>query len=105
MDSTILRKLSYRSMLTFGKYGELTVEEMLNLNRTRYLRWCYYNLERISFIDEILEKIGIKGEYVICKPGKDSDLGLLLNKKMVESMHWKGRIKDKSRKKKMDKNS
>jgi hypothetical protein len=75
---TLLRKMAYKSVFNFGKFDGYTVEKLLELNHGSYLRFVYYNLSGISFIDEILEKIGIYGEdfdYRIKKPGKDPEYG------------------------------
>ena len=69
-----LRKLSFKSKMGFGKYADLTVQEIINMQRTSYLRAIYYNLEGISFLDEVLEKLRIIGpdhDYTIPKPGKN----------------------------------
>lgn len=74
----LLRKLSYKSKLNFGKFNNLTVQEILNLNRKSYLRFIYYNYEGISFIDDILRELKIYGDDYddrISKPGKDPELG------------------------------
>ena len=57
MDVVRFRKLSYKSTLDFGKYKGFTVNDILNLGHTRYLRWVYFNFDMLSFIDEILDKI------------------------------------------------
>jgi len=74
MDVPLLRTLAWKSILGFGKYSDLTVLEVYNLQHTRYLRWCYYNLSMISFNDEILSVINIRDERKIKKPGINPEL-------------------------------
>lgn len=70
MDVTLLRKLSHKSTLQFGKYADNTVQNLIDLKHYRYLRWCYFNLDMISFLDNILDEINIPIEFRINKPGK-----------------------------------
>lgn len=85
MDYTLLRKLTRKSILGFGKYTDLRVSDMLALRRTRELRWIYYNCSKLTFMDDILDEILIHESYRITKPGKDSDLHLELNAHINES--------------------
>ena len=73
-----LRKLTLKSKLCFGKYSEETVEHLISRKGFKakdYLRWCYFNLSKISFTDEVLiNDLKIRKEDLIKKPGKkDSD--------------------------------
>ena len=73
MDRVTLRKLAYKSTMNFGKYADYTVQQVLDQNPIdgrKYLIWVYYNSSNISFNDLILEKLGIKKENTIKKPGK-----------------------------------
>jgi len=72
--------MSYKSVIGFGKYEDLTVQDMINLRRNRELRWIYYNCSMLSFIPEILELIGITDDFKISKPGKDREVGDAVNR-------------------------
>jgi hypothetical protein len=74
MDVPILRKLTEKSILGFGKYADCAVKHLLDINETQYLRWVYFNSSRITFIDEILDKIRIPIEFRINKPGTNSEM-------------------------------
>jgi hypothetical protein len=77
-DSILLRTMTEKSVLTFGQYKGQTIEEILRLGKRHYIRYLYYNVEGISFTEDILRKIGIiTGQYDnrISKPGKDPELG------------------------------
>jgi hypothetical protein len=77
MDVVLFRKLTWKSVIKFGKYKDLSIQQIYNLGHTQYLRYLYYNMESISFIDEILGKInvfGLKFDYRIKKPGTNIEL-------------------------------
>ena len=99
MDSLRLRKMSYKYKFDFGKYHGLTVQELLNLKHTRYLRWCYYNLDKISYVEEILVFLGIVEDYVIDKPGKDPDKFNVINEEKSKKMGFKEVSRELKRKK------
>jgi len=73
-QSILLRKLTEKSILNFGKYNGLTVRQILDLNHPNYLRWIYFNVNGVSFVDEILKEIKISDNYKIKKPGKYLEL-------------------------------
>ena len=66
--------------MKFGKYADLTVNSLLNLKKTRYLRWVYFNCSMITFTDDILEEIKIPKDFIIEKPGKNPEKHEELNK-------------------------
>lgn len=70
MDATLLRKLSRKSTLKFGMYSDNTVQELLTFKRFNYLRWVYFNQDKITFMDDILDELSITEHYRIKKPGK-----------------------------------
>lgn len=74
MDTVTLRKLAHKSVWTYGKYDGYTVKDIFGIAPV-YLVWAYYNLERISFIDEILDEFASRYRSFkrIDKPGKDPD--------------------------------
>jgi hypothetical protein len=69
MDIILLRKLSYKSVIGFGKHAEMTVQQLIDLNHTYYLIWLYFNVAGISFIDEILNDLFWDDKWKIEKPG------------------------------------
>ena len=54
MDVVKLRKLTERSTLNFGKFKGMKIGDLIKFNRLAYIRWIYYNIEGLSFIDDIL---------------------------------------------------
>lgn len=72
MDIVTLRKLAHKSKWEYGKHTGRTINDIMIVDY-KYLVWAYYNLERISFIDEILDEFANKFEKFkrIDKPGKD----------------------------------
>jgi hypothetical protein len=72
----LLRTLTLKSKLGFG-YSEiknLTIQELLIMNKQAYLISCYYNLSMINFSTEVLNKLSINGDLIIEKPGKNPEL-------------------------------
>ena len=67
MDVTLLRKLNRKSTLKFGMYGDNTVQELLTFKRYNYLRWVYFNQDKITFMDDILDELSITEHYRIKK--------------------------------------
>jgi hypothetical protein len=65
------RTLTRKSILGFGNDSlkNLSVQAAIDLGKTRYLARSYFNLEKISFTDDILDELGITLEYRIEKPG------------------------------------
>jgi len=72
--SILLRKMTEKSILGFGyeDVRDLSIGQLLAMNKHRNLVSAYYGLEKISFIDDILLKIGITEDLRIEKPGKVS---------------------------------
>jgi len=86
MEVILLRTLTERSLMKFGRHAELTVMELLALQRTRYLRWVYFNCSKITFTEEILCKIKISDEYRIEKPGVNRDYADALNNRLMQKL-------------------
>tara|TARA_R110000822_G_C15153054_1_gene477433 strand:+ start:338 stop:724 length:387 start_codon:yes stop_codon:yes gene_type:complete len=63
------RKMTEKSVLGFGKFKDYSVGQLLSLEEHQYLRWVYYNCSNINFFEDILDKIGIKKNNYIAKPG------------------------------------
>lgn len=103
MDTIRLRTLAWKSIMGFGKYYDLAVLEVYNLQHTRYLRWCYYNCSMISFSTEILESIFIHKKDEIEKPGINKEKGVLLTNRIVANMDDFQALKMKSRYKRKSK--
>jgi hypothetical protein len=84
-DVTLLRKLTRKSILKFGQYSDLQVQNLLDLQRYKYLRWVYFNCSNISFMDDILDEIRIPLNFRIQKPSKNPDLHLKLQEETFEN--------------------
>ena len=65
----LYRILTEKSRLGFGKFGVLTIKDILTIDKGEYLAYCYYCISKISFTDTILESIGVTDR--IAKPGID----------------------------------
>ena len=106
-----LRTLTRLSTMGFGQYSQHKVGNILKSN-PNYLVWVYYNLDRITFIEEILLELKISKDNQIKKPGKiteeafsklmeikrsqiikNSDNPILLSKRLEESTKKKNKAK------------
>lgn len=74
MDVIILRKLTDKSKLGFGKYATEPIWYIIESKHTQYLRYIYYCCSGITFTDDVLEKIGIAEWEKIDKPGTNIEL-------------------------------
>jgi len=74
-DVTLLRTLARKSPLKFGKFSDLTVQDILNAKGNQgieTLRYYYYRSSKISFCEEVLNELHIYSKDRIDKPGKIS---------------------------------
>ena len=65
-----LRVLTNKSKLGFGKYQDMTIADILKINK-EYVIWVYYNVSGISFNEELLSQLEINPR--IEKPGVDKN--------------------------------
>lgn len=70
MDIVTLRKLTKKSLVPYGMYKGHSVGTLLQTRKDQ-IAYLYYNVEWITFTDEILEEMHIKGGWEIKKPGTD----------------------------------
>jgi hypothetical protein len=85
-DVTLLRKLTRKSIMRFGKYADLTVQDVIKLNRHKYLRWIYFNSSNIDFFEDVLDEIRIPLEFRISKPSKNPDLHSKCNDFILDNL-------------------
>ena len=73
----LLRTLTRKSKLGFGKLRDVTIQEMLD-DRLFYGKLSlispYYKLTTINYTDDILEELGITAKYRIEKPSANKDM-------------------------------
>jgi hypothetical protein len=81
MDIIRLRILTEKSTLSFGQYADMSVGNLLALQKSTYLRWVYYNCSTISFTPDVLNQIFIYPDERIEKPGKDELKGIEVDKR------------------------
>ena len=72
--------------MKFGQYEELTVQDIINLTKHKYLRWVYFNCSNIDFMDDVLDEIRIPENFRIKKPIKKPELHDELNKLILENL-------------------
>jgi len=74
MSSILLRKLTKKSILKFGKFKDYTVGHLFGMKKQMELTSIYFNLSTITYTDDILDELGITEEYRIEKPSKNVEL-------------------------------
>jgi hypothetical protein len=114
--ATLLRKLSYKSTMNFGKYPTLTTQQIIDVYGTKgknYLVWCYYHLSNITFLDNILDDLCIDIKERILKPSKFDNSFVITNKyynepkvvinetQMLKKMRYGGQNRHKTNKAKL----
>jgi len=67
--------LARKSVFWFGKWNMHSVQQVLDLNGYRSLRWYYFNCSMVSFLPDILDELWITEEWRIEKPGTDPERG------------------------------
>ena len=67
------RILAFKSIMGFGKYQDITVNQCLSLNRD-YISWSYFNVDGIGYLEDVLDYMGIDKEFRINKPGSDKEM-------------------------------
>lgn len=74
--SVNMRKLARKSRLGFGYQDikHITIQDILIMNKHKELIKIYFGLDKITFMDDILEELGIDEDMRIEKPGKIVDL-------------------------------
>ena len=73
--SVNLRKLTRKSRLGFGyrDIKDITIQDILIMNKHKELIKIYFGLGKINFVDDILDELGISEDMRIPKPGKIAD--------------------------------
>jgi hypothetical protein len=103
---TLKRVLTRKSILGFG-YAEnrdLSVQMILDLGKKDILINAYFGLEKIDFIEDILDELGITHEFRMIKPSKDYELQKLFfqqrnaNWTDEERMNFYSKIKGETKK-------
>jgi hypothetical protein len=74
MDVVRLRTLTAKSIIGFGRYRDLSVQQMIDIHKVIYLRWMYFNCFGISFTEDVLNRIGVFSNLRIEKPGANTEL-------------------------------
>jgi hypothetical protein len=70
-DYVSMRKLALKSIINFGNYKDLTVQNIIDQNKEKELLHIYYHLGNIDFNDEVKAALCINERRSIPKPGKD----------------------------------
>ena len=85
-DVVLLRKLTRKSVLNFGQYEGMSVQQLLDTKKQNYLRWVYYNCSNIDFFSDVLDELRIAKDFIITKPSKNPEMFLKLKEHIFECL-------------------
>ena len=71
--SILLRTLTKKSTLNFGKFKDCTVSHLIGMKKKKELISAYFKLSTINFNNEVLDELGITNEWRIEKPSTDKE--------------------------------
>ena len=80
--------MTEKSKLGYGKFADYTVNDLLHCfgwKGKQYLRWSYFNLSNISFMDNILDELKIPEDMRIAKPGVDKEAWERLRERLARN--------------------
>lgn len=103
-----LRTLTRKSVLWFGKHEDRSVQQIIDLGRlagVSYLAWLYYNNDKISFNDELLEELFIVGDLILNKPTKNPLMYKRWKKENLNDQDYLDLYRDKKRESKFNRYS
>jgi hypothetical protein len=70
--ATLLRTLTEKSILKFGRNADIPLWKLLESFKGKcYLIWVYYHCSNINYVESILDQLKINGDRIISKPGKN----------------------------------
>jgi hypothetical protein len=73
MSIILCRRMTMRSIIGFGNFSLLSVQEMIQTHRQLELIKMYYLLEKIDFDQEVKKMLKITEERSIPKPSKSKE--------------------------------
>lgn len=83
MSTILLRTMTAKSMIGFGAYTDLTIQNLLDTYRYKELLEIYYNFRNIDYCQELKETLCIVGDRVIDKKLPNPDRFFKDAKKMI----------------------
>lgn len=71
MSNLLLRTMTRKSIIGFGNYKDLTIQNLMDLQKHDELLSIYYSLEKIDFDADVKKELFLDEFRQIQKPGKD----------------------------------
>ena len=96
IETMILKRvLTRKSIIGYGSMHvrDLSVQMLLDIGNHNFLINSYYNLDKIDFIEDILDELGITSEWRIVKPSKDYDKRIDFFKNRLQNMSDEDKLK------------
>lgn len=73
MSVVLLRTVTKKSILGFGNYKDVTIQNMIDMRMERELLHIYYTCRNIDFCQELKDELCISGEREINKKEKQEE--------------------------------
>lgn len=73
MSRLLLRTLTRKSVIGFGQYSDLTVQNLIDMLRHKELLQIYYNFRNIDFNEDLIQELKIDKVYRIDKKAKSEE--------------------------------
>ena len=70
MDTIVLRKLTKKATLKFGRFKDTRIETLIGMRKEEYVISIYFKVSKITFTDDVLKELGFRENHRIEKPGK-----------------------------------
>jgi len=87
--------MALKSIIGFGNYPLLSVQELINMEKHSVLIQMYYRLGKIDFTDEVKGILKITKDREITKPGKDYMKYYQNICKMIDEIYEENKAKSK----------
>lgn len=93
----LLRTLTLKSCFTQGKHQNVTIGRLIEIGQKKYISGCYFFIQNITYVEEILTQLGITDEYRIEKPGIDKAMAAVFFKENMPTINKKWKKAKKTR--------
>lgn len=80
-----LRTLTRTSKFDQGKYVNQKIDTIINID-PNYIIWVYFKIQRVTFVNEILDSVGVTEGYRIIKPSTSDEMLHKFNVDRLNSM-------------------
>ena len=91
MSVVLLRTVTKKSILGFGSYQDVSIQNMIDMRMEKELLHIYYTCRNIDFCQELKDELCISGEREINKKEKQ-DEKQLINEVLLKHANFDSRL-------------